>query len=138
MKLKLTLSLLIGICLGAAAVWFLVTRITGKAFANQYVVGVGDQANVALHIRAGKQTALLPVIDVALPGYVAELDSTFKDVPGSIDTLWLVKAYYQRNKIPFPSEIQRIMDALPPQPPSSCQLRLRALDAARMNAPDAK
>jgi hypothetical protein len=58
--------------------WFVVNQTTVKVFSNQYLVGVMDQANVALHIRAGKQMESLKNIETALPAYVLVVDKSFK------------------------------------------------------------
>lgn len=128
MKIKLFLSVLAGFVLGVLAMWFVVKQTTVKVFANQYLVSVMDQANVALHIRAGKQMTLLTNIEAALPSYVLAVDEGFKGHVGSTNALWMVKAYYERNEIVIPPEIKGILDALPDKPPTSCQIRLRALD----------
>ncbi len=128
MKIKIFLSVLAGFVLGVVAMWFVVKQTTVKVFANQYLVGVMDQANVALHIRAGKQMTLLTNIEAALPSYVLAVDEGFRGHAGSTNALWMVKAYYDRNEIAIPPEIKGIMDALPDKPPTSCQVRLRALD----------
>lgn len=128
MKIKIFLSVLAGFLLGVLAMWFVVKQTTVKVFANQYLVGVMDQANVALHIRAGKQMELLTNIEAALPSYVLAVDDGFRGYAGSTNALWMVRAYYERNRIVIPSEIKGILDSLPPKPPTSCQIRLRALD----------
>jgi hypothetical protein len=132
MKIKLFLSVLAGFVLGVVAMWFVVKQTTVKVFANQYLVSVMDQANVALHIRAGKQMALLTNIEAALPSYALAVDEGFRGNAGSTNALWMIKAYYERNDIAIPSEIKGILDALPDKlpdkPPTSCQIRLRALD----------
>ena len=130
MKLKILFSVLAGFVLGVVAMWILVKQTTVKVFANQYLVGVMDQANVALHIRAGKQMELLTNIEAALPSYVLAVDEGFRGHADSTNALWMVKAYYERNKIVIPPEINGIMDSLPPKPPTACQIRLRALDKA--------
>ena len=137
MKIKIFLSVLAGFVLGVLAMWFVVKQTTVKVFANQYLVGVMDQANVALHIRAGKQMELLTNIEAALPSYVLTVDEGFRGHPGSTNALWMVKAYYERNKIVIPPEIKGIMDSLPAKPPTACQIRLRALDkVSTTNATD--
>ena len=128
MKIKLFLSVLAGFVLGVVAMWFVVKQTTVKVFENQYLVSVMDQANVALHIRAGKQMTLLTNIEAALPSYVLAVDQGFRGHAGSTNALWMVKAYYERNEIAIPPEIKSIMNSLPPEPPTSCQIRLRALD----------
>ena len=130
MKTKILLSVLTGFVLGVAATGFVVKQTTDKAFANQYLVSVMDQANVALHIRAGKQMALLTNIEASLPSYVFAVDEEFRGYAASTDALWMVKAYYERNEIAIAPEIESIMNALPEKPPSSCQIRLQALDQA--------
>jgi hypothetical protein len=139
MKFKLILSVLAGFVLGVLAMWFVVEQTTVKVFENQYLVGVMDQANVALHIREGKQLALLTNIEASLPSYVLAVDAGFKGHEDSTDALWMVKAYYQRSNLEIPSEIRTIMDSLPPEPPTSCQMRLRRLDsAASTDRPDSE
>jgi hypothetical protein len=130
MKFKISLSVLAGFAFGVAAMWFVVKQTTVKVFANQYLIGVMDQANVALYIRAGKQMELLTNIEARLPSYVLAVDNGFRGNPGSTNALWMVKAYYDRNAIAIPPEIKGILDSLPPKPPTSCQIRLRALDKA--------
>ena len=128
MKIKIILSVVAGFVLDVAAMWFVVKQTTVKVFATQYLVSAADQANVALHIRAGKQMELVTNIEAALPSYVLTVDEGFKGQPGSTEALWMVKAYYERNQIAIPPEIKGILDSLPPKPPTSCQIRLRALD----------
>ncbi len=128
MKIKLFLSVLADFVLGVVAMWFVVKQTTVKVFENQYLVSVMDQANVALHIRAGKQMTLLASIEASLPSYVLAVQQGFRGHPASTDALWMVKAYYDRNEIAIPPEIKGILDTLPPKPPTSCQIRLRALD----------
>ena len=136
-KIKITFAVLAGLVVGVVAMWFLVARTTGRVFANQYLVGVMDQANVALHIRAGKQMDLLTNIEASLPEYVLAVDQEFKDHSNSMNALWMVKAYYERNQIAIPAEIRSILDSLPPKPPTACQIRLRKLDASPTNSTEA-
>jgi hypothetical protein len=137
MKIKMFLALVAGFLLGVVAMWIVVKLTTVKVFANQYLIAVMDQANVALHIRAGKQMTLLTNIESALPSYVLAVNEGFQGYAGSTNALWMVKAYYERNEIAIPPEIKGILEALPPKPPTSCQIRLRALDkASTTNASD--
>ena len=71
---------------------------------------------------------LLTNIEAALPSHVLAVDEGFRGHAGSTNALWMVKAYYERNQIAIPPEIKSIMDSLPSEPPTSCQIRLRALD----------
>jgi hypothetical protein len=136
MKIKVILAALGGLVVGVVAMWFLVARTTGQVFANQYLIAVMDQANVALHIRAGKEGELLKTIEAGLPLYVLAVERDFRDHPGSTNALWMVRAYYKRNNIPVPSEIRHVLESLPPQPPTSCEIRLRALDQAPSAPPE--
>src|SRR6266404_7083307 len=97
MKAKIFFSVLAGFVLGVVAIGILVKQTTGKVFANQYLIGVMDQANVALHIRAGKQMELLTNIEASLPSYVLAVHDGFRGNPGATNALWMVKAYYERN-----------------------------------------
>jgi hypothetical protein len=135
MKTKIVLAVLVGLVIGVVAMWFIVAQTTGRVFSNQYLVGVMDQANVALHIRAGKQMELLTNIEASLPEYVLTVDQEFKEHSNSTDALWMVKAYYERNQIAIPAEIRSILNSLPPKPPTACQIRLRKLDGASPTNP---
>ena len=128
MTIKLFFSVLAGFVLGAVAMWLVFKQTTVKVFENQYLLSVMDQANVALHIRAGKQMTLLTKIEAALPSYALAVDQEFRGHANSTNALWMVKAYYERNEIAIPPEIKSIMSSLPPKPPTPCQIRLRALD----------
>ncbi len=128
-KLKTAAFLLLGFLIGIAVSWFFLGRLAGNTFAHQYLTAVMDQANVALHIRAGKEATLLKNIETKLPTYVLAVDQGFREYPGSTDALWMIKAYYERNGIVFPTEIEGILNTLPPKPPSACQLRLQAIDS---------
>ena len=137
MKIKIILAAVGGLIVGVVAMWFLVARTTGEVFADQYLVSVMDQANVALHIRADRQSELLTNIEARLPSYALAIDQEFREHPASISALWMIKAYYERSHLEIPSEIRGIMDSLPPKPPTSCQIRLRAVDSvASTNSAD--
>jgi hypothetical protein len=73
---------------------------------------------------------LLTNIEAALPSYVLAVDDGFRGSATSTSALWMVKAYYEQNQIAIPSDIKGILDSLPAKPPTSCQIRLRALDAS--------
>ena len=137
MKIKIAIAAVAGLVIGIAAMCILVKQTTVKVFNNQYLVGVMDQANVALHIRAGKQMELLTNIEASLPGYVLAVDDGFRGHALSTNALWMIKAYYERNEIAIPSEIKGILDSLPPEPPRSCQIRLRELDKMSTTNPSA-
>jgi hypothetical protein len=130
MKIKLLLSVLAGFLLGVLAMWFLVKQTTVKVFANQFVMSVMNEANVGLHLRAGKQQELLKQIEDTLPTSVLAVDRDFRGNAAATNALWMVKAYYERNQIPIPAEIKSILESLPQKPPTACQVRLRALDKA--------
>lgn len=133
MKLKLSLAAFAGLIVGVLVMWVLVARTTGRVFADQYLISVMDQVNVALHIRADKQKELLTNIESSLPNYVLTVDREFRSFPGSTNALWMARAYYERNQIAVPVEIRSILDSLPAQPPTACRIRLRALDAGVSN-----
>ncbi len=135
MKTRLLLAGLVGLIIGLLGSWLFIGRRCADTFAQQYTVSVMDQANVALHIRAGKEAELLDGIERSLPTYALAVDEHFRAYPGATDALWMIKAYYQRNEISMPPEIAGILAALPPKPPTSCQLRLRALDVTSDTGP---
>ena len=137
MSPKIVVSVAGSFLLGAIVTWSVIRQRTTNAFAYQYLVGVMDQANVALHIREGKQRDLLEVIDAQLPTYVLVVDQVYRGHAISTNALWMVKAYYERNGIGIPSEIKDILESLPPRPPAVCLRRLEALDrTSTTNATD--
>lgn len=127
-SLGLVLLFLSGIAIGGMVIGVAVSRSYQKLYADQYVIGIRDQANVALSIRAGRQKVLADRIEASLPSYVIAIHDNFGGNENATDSLWMIKAYYERNNRPVPAEISPILTALPPQPPTSCQLRLKALD----------
>lgn len=127
-SLGLVLLFLSGVAVGGTVIGVAVSRSYQKLYADQYVIGVRDQANVALSIRAGRQKVLADRIEASLPSYVMAIHDNFGGNANATDSLWMIKAYYERNNRPVPAEISPILTSLPPQPPTSCQLRLKALD----------
>ena len=132
MKSKLIIAafLLLGILIGIVGTGFFLGGQNFETMAQFYLTAAMDQANVALHIRAGKEATLLKSIETSLPTYVLRVDQVFREYPGSTGAPWMIRAYYERNGIVFPTEIEGILNSLPPKPPSSCQFRLQALDSA--------
>ena len=129
MKISVICAGLVGLIVGAATTWLIAGHVTGKVFAMQYLTGVRDQVNVASHIRAERHAVLLTNIEARLPEYVLTVDEEWRSYPGATNTLWAIKAYYERSNLPVPSEIRGIFDALPPKPLAECRISSGALDA---------
>lgn len=127
-KLKPIGLFLLGILVGCITSTVFVGGKAAAVYQDQYMMSVMDQANVALQLSSHKQDALQKTIESSLPSYALTIHNNFKDHSQSVDALWMIKAYYDRSKTPLPPEIKSIIAALPPKPPTACQLRLRALD----------
>ncbi len=136
MKWKMPVVALLSFFLGVVVSWIILGRMSTATFGHLYCLQVADQANVALHIRAGKQDDLLKVIDEGLPIFVKALNDNFRSQPGATNALWLVRGYYENNLLPMPAEITNALAGLPPRPPTSCEIKLRELrPPATTNSP---
>ena len=136
MKWKIPAVSVVSFFLGVTVTWLILGRMSTAAFGHLYCLQVADQANVALHIRAGKQDDLLKVIDEGLPVFVKALNENFRSQPAATNALWLVRGYYENNLLPLPPEITKALADLPPRPPTSCEIKLRELRLpAKTNSP---
>ena len=133
-SLRLLAVFLLGAILGGTGAAILVGKKAGEFYQDQYMNSVMDQANVALHVRAGKGEKLLKTIETNMPEYAVAIDKSFREHSQAVDALWMIKAYYQRSGQPVPEKIKNILNALPAKPPTACAARLKALDAAIKSA----
>ena len=101
--LKFIATFVLGAACTALAGWMMVVKPIGNVFASTYLIAVMDQANIALHVRAGKPELLLHNIDPSLPTYVMAIQDHFRTHPESTNALWMVRAYYERSKLPMPT-----------------------------------
>ena len=80
----------------------------------------------ACELQRGRADALLERKASALPGLVQQLDSVHRPYLSEEaynGTLWAIQRYYEESDTEVPAAIKPILDALPPRPPSSCELR---------------
>lgn len=126
---KFALTFLAGALMGAGSAGAFVGLHWQQNFANWYIVGVADQANVAREISTGQGTQLADRIRASLPPYVNAVERDFRGAEGREWALWMVNDAYRAAGDP-PPDIQPILSALPPRTVCRKPQRKGSLDDA--------
>jgi hypothetical protein len=81
----------------------------------------------AREIRAGRANGVLERYDKAIPQLILNFDKFYSKVLSEEEinrTLWGFQRYYSDNpSLEVPAEIKPILDALPPRPLTSCEIK---------------
>jgi hypothetical protein len=134
--MKVIVVFLAGALAGILVGLLLIGRPLQRRYENQYVLGVLDQAYVALQISQGRSDLLQRSIEEALPAYVTNLTQAFPPSPLRAEALWMIRAYYERNALIFPDDIKAVIEGLPAVPPEGCRQKLEELDRASAARPE--
>ena len=94
-----------------------------QMFKQQYYDGILSNANTAYMIRAEVQGELLKNIESNIQQCVISADSLWSNDEARLTAFWYVKRYYEKYKLSVPAEIKPILDALPPRPLTSCEIK---------------
>lgn len=124
-KVKASLIFIAGLVLGSVATFIVIGKITQRQFAVQYSTAVIEQALLAIELRANKQEEIAKRIETRLPSYVLAIhqNKELRDAPNAQQALWRVKEFYTVNSLAVPNEISAILNALPAEPPTSCDIK---------------
>jgi len=90
-------------------------------------------ASDARQLQRGDAEGLLERKARALPALVQQIESQHRKYLSEAEyngTLWQVQAFYEDCGTDPPEEIRPILDALPPRPPTCCELRKLEEEAA--------
>ncbi len=90
-----------------------------RNFANWYVMGLMDQANVAREIYSGQGRELADRIRGSLPTYVTAVEREFRNAQGREWALWMVSDAYKAADEDLPEELRELISTLPPK--QSCR-----------------
>ena len=108
-----------GVVVGALVTGALSWQMNAKTFERQYLISAPEQASLAVELQSGKQEAVLKRVAPRLPEYALTIDRLYIDNPLSQQPLWMIKTFYERGQRPVSQEIDSILQALPPKPPTS-------------------
>ena len=124
-KANVFLIFVVGLVLGSVATFIIVGKITQRQFAVQYSTDLIEQAVLAGELRANKQEEIAKRIETRLPSYVLAIhqNKELRDAPNAQQALWRVKEFYVVNSLVVPNEISGILNELPPEPPTSCDIK---------------
>jgi hypothetical protein len=89
-------------------------------------IGLREMAIDVYQLQSGDADAVLKRKMGALPIITQQFDSAYrKRLPAaeSQETLWAVSRCYEAPGTEVPTSIKPILDALPPRPPTSCELK---------------
>jgi hypothetical protein len=135
-KIKYLAILLVGIAVGIGSTVLVVRETVYRAWQDAYVVNAFDQAHIALLLRADGQATVSKWIESELPTYALAIHNDFRSSAHATEALWMIKAFYDINGVPIPDNIKRIFEALPPQPPKACLLKLQSLKKTATTPPN--
>jgi len=82
-------------------------------------------ANDIYLVKHGRMDKLLELKEMALPGLVEQLDRIYRKhlSPGTFNrTMWVVARLYQDGKEIPPPAIAKVLNDLPPRPPTECEV----------------
>ena len=124
-KIKALLIFTAGLVVGSVVTFVVIGKITQRQFAIQYSTSVIDQAVLAIELRANKQDEVARRLEASLPSYVLAIhqNKELRDAPNAQQALWRVKEFYTVSSLAVPNEISGILNALPPEPPTSCCIK---------------
>ena len=128
--MKFLTALVLGALAGLLLGYVLFGTTWKRHYENQFVLGVMDQAYVALQISQDRHDPLRISIASELPEYALRLSQDFPPSPLRDQALWMIRTYYDRNAIQFPLRIQDILEGLPSEPPAHIVQVIKELDEA--------
>lgn len=126
----LGLGIFIGVLIGGVSVFLIMGRQMRWLMAFQAQVAMGEAAMDARQIAAGQSDAVLERKNAAIPYMVLTFEKEhagYLPQDQRVGALWAVQRHYADNpSLNPPPEVKAILDALPPRPPTSCELNRAA------------
>ena len=100
---------LVGVAIGATTTYKVTSQPYQNIVADQYVSNAMLDTQNASGLRRGSQNEVSKRIEMNLPNYVLMIHHEFKNHPMAPKALQNIKAFYQKNAIPIPANIQPIL-----------------------------
>ena len=116
-------AFLSGLAVGGFGIGLVVSRHSERNFAEWYILGVADQANVAGEILAGRGHDLALANVERFPEYIRAMGPLPVDPSAKNATLWRIRDAYQASGVAPPKEVEPLLRDLPPR--SACKLPAR-------------
>ena len=115
--------LVVGVAAGVSATYIALTGHYNRFLESQHMIMALDQVNVLSHLRGGKGDELMKTIEERLPQWAAAIPGSIQDPQRANEVLWQVQRYYEAYGVEIPEELRPVLDALPPRPPTSCEIK---------------
>ena len=126
-KVKTTAILVLGMLIGGVLAVLIMGYQTRRIMATYAEAALAEMADDVRQISGGNTNAVLQRKNDAIPDMVLTFEKFHAGyVPPDerVFALWAVQRYYDSNpSLSLPSEVKAILDALPPRPPTSCELK---------------
>ena len=124
-KIKLFIIFVAGLVVGSVTTFVIVGKITQQQFAVRYSTDLLEQVMLADELRDNKQEEIAKRIEARLPSYVLAIhqNKELRDAPNAQEALWRVKEFYVVNSVIVPNEISGILNELPQEPKTSCDIK---------------
>ncbi|NLV43495.1 MAG: hypothetical protein GXY07_03220 [Candidatus Hydrogenedentes bacterium] len=115
--------LVVGVAAGATSTYLMLTRHYNHFLESQHAIMAVDQVNVLSHLKSGKGEELMITLEEKLPEWAASIPSIIRNPQRANEVLWQVQRYYEKYGVEIPEALRPVLDALPPRPPTSCELK---------------
>ena len=123
--LKFILIFVLGLAAGSGITGFAMNKYHRNYMAEIYSMNVGTNAMLAQYLKGGNAEIVLQYTEKNLIEEVQNLyeNEELRRAATADISLWAAKRFYVCTKTPYPSEIDAVMNALPPFPESSCNIQ---------------
>ncbi len=113
----------VGVAAGVSATYIALTGHYNRFLESQHAIMALDQVNVLSHLKGGKGDELMKTLEEKLPQWAAAIPKAIQDSQRVNEVLWQVQRYYEAYGVEIPEELRPVLDALPPRPPTSCEIK---------------
>jgi hypothetical protein len=104
----------LGLLVGAAAIYFLVTRTQTQMIQQFYAVSLTDRVIIAARLRAGMEQKVLAESDQLIGSAAAGIRGIADGTAASRHALQMARAYFDYSGIPIPATAQPVLAQVEP------------------------
>lgn len=115
-KAKMAAMFIVGLLIGALVTFIIAGKANQRLWARCVATGLMEQAFIATELHTRRQDDLQRRAEANLPTAVLAIHQhkELQSVPESQSALRAVKAFYEMNSVPVPTEIAAILNGLAP------------------------